>query len=320
MGCAMSHKGRVDVQPYDPTWPTLFDAEAVRVQRALSDNCVAIHPVGSTAVPGLVAKPKIDIIAVVRHLCFDPEPLQAIGYTYRGGFNIPLRKSFTMRTVDRNINLHVFEENDPEIELNLLFRDYLRDNPSVRNDYALLKYKLIAEDSNHEKNDSIYRGYTLGKNDFIQTVVKKSGFDKHRCVLCTHYAEWDAAKQFRHRFFFGPRGIKDGDTWTFNHKDHAHCVLYCGVDIVAYVHIQFLPDHRSVIRILGIDTHDHRGARVLMAYIDRWLKNIGVKSIHGAASQHNLRLYRDNGYTTMAFHEFDHHEHEFNDVPVGKIL
>ncbi|KJV88086.1 GNAT family N-acetyltransferase [Orientia tsutsugamushi] len=180
---------RVEIKPYDPNWPHIFEKEAPLIRQALRDNCIAIHHVGSTSVPGLAAKPKIDIIAVVRNLFFDKLQLEAVGYKYRGGFNIPLRRSFTIRTADKNINLHVFEENDPEIELNILFRDHLRENPSARDEYALLKYKLIAEESSHQKNNSIYKGYTLGKHDFIQNILKKSGFNKYRFVLCTHTLE-----------------------------------------------------------------------------------------------------------------------------------
>jgi GrpB-like predicted nucleotidyltransferase (UPF0157 family) len=158
----------IEVVPYDPNWPHIYEKEAALIRQALGGNCLAIHHIGSTSVPGLAAKPKIDIIAVVRNLFFDKSQIEAIGYKYRGGFNIPLRRSFTIRTADRNINLHVFEENDPEIELNILFRDRLRENPSARDEYALLKYKLIAEESSHEKNEFIYRGYTLARTTQYQ--------------------------------------------------------------------------------------------------------------------------------------------------------
>ena len=117
---------RVEIYPYDPNWPNIFDHESVMIKEALGSNCTAIHHVGSTSVPGLAAKPKIDIIAEVRDLLFDKSQLENLGYEYRGGFSIPLRRSFTIRMSDRKINLHIFEENDPEIELNILFRDYLR--------------------------------------------------------------------------------------------------------------------------------------------------------------------------------------------------
>ncbi|MFO1257677.1 MAG: GNAT family N-acetyltransferase [Gammaproteobacteria bacterium] len=313
---------RVEIKPYDRNWPHIFEKEALLISQALGDNCIAIHHVGSTSVPGLAAKPKIDIIAVVRNLFFDKSQLEAIGYKYRGGFNIPLRRSFTTRTADRNINLHVFEENDPEIELNILFRDHLRENPSARDEYELLKYKLIAEDSNHEKNDSIYRGYTLGKHDFIQSILNQSGFNKHRFVLCTHALEWAAAKHFRDTYFFGPHGIADPYTWTFNHEEHAHLVLYQSTEIIGYAHIQFWHDKRAAIRIIAVDEdkRNQNSGSVFLALIEKWLKSLGVKSIHAESRQCSLRFYLKNGYTEVPFNDPENHESDPNDVPVGKVL
>lgn len=313
---------RVEIKPYDRNWPHIFEKEALLIRQALGDNCIAIHHVGSTSVPGLAAKPKIDIIAVVRNLFFDKSQLEAVGYKYRGGFNIPLRRSFTIRTAERNINLHVFEENDPEIELNILFRDHLRENPSARDEYALLKHKLIAEESSHQKNDSIYRGYTLGKHDFIQNILQKSGFKKHRFVLCTHTLEWAAAKHFRDTYFFGPHGIEDPYTWTFNHEEHAHLVLYQGTEIVAYAHIQFWPDQRAAIRIIAVDEYkrNQNSGSVFLALIEKWLKSFGVKSIHAESRQSSLRFYLKNGYCSMPFNDPENHESDPNDVPVGKLL
>jgi GrpB-like predicted nucleotidyltransferase (UPF0157 family)/GNAT superfamily N-acetyltransferase len=313
---------RVEIKPYDPNWPHIFEKEALLIRQALGDNCIAIHHVGSTGVEGLASKPKIDIIAVVRNLFFDKSQLEAVGYKYRGGFSIPLRRSFTIRTVDRNINLHIFEENDPEIELNILFRDHLRENPSARDEYALLKYTLIAEESSHQKNASIYRGYTFGKHDFIQSILNQSGFNKHRFVLCTHTLEWAAAKYFRDTYFFGPHGIEDPYTWTFNHEDHAHLVLYQGTEIVAYAHIQFWPDTRAAIRIIATDENKRNqsfGSRFL-TLIEKWLKSLGVKTIHAESRQSSLRFYLKNGYTEMSFNDPENHESDPNDVPVGKVL
>ena len=313
---------RVEIKPYDANWPHIFEKEVLLISQALGDNCIAIHHVGSTSVPGLAAKPKIDIIAVVRNLFFDKSQLEAIGYKYRGGFNIPLRRSFTIRTADRNINLHVFEENDPEIELNILFRDHLRENPSARDEYELLKHKLIAEESSHQKNESIYRGYTLGKHDFIQSILNQSGFNKHRFVLCTHTTEWNAARHFRDTYFFGPHGIDDPYTWTFNHSEHAHLVLYQGTEIVAYAHIQFWPDQRAAIRIIATDENKRNqsfGTKFL-TLIEKWLKSLGVKSIHAESRQSSLRFYLKNGYTEVPFNDPENHESDPNDVPVGKLL
>ena len=123
------------VTSYNPDWPRMFEAEAVKIREALGDNCVAVHHVGSTSVPGLSAKPVIDMIGVIK----DPEkaiqPLETLGFKYKGEYNIPMRFYFN-RSEGVDTNLHVYEEGHPEIELNLLFRDYLRDHPEVREEYA----------------------------------------------------------------------------------------------------------------------------------------------------------------------------------------
>lgn len=69
---------RITVVPYDPNWPNIFEAEATCIKKALADNCIALHHVGSTSVPGLAAKPKIDLIAVGRDLFFDKSQLETI--------------------------------------------------------------------------------------------------------------------------------------------------------------------------------------------------------------------------------------------------
>ena len=313
---------RVEIKPYDPNWTNIFEKEAAIIKEALGNNCLEIHHVGSTSVLGLAAKTTIDIIAVVSFLFFDKSLLEDEGYKYRGGFNIPFRKCFTIRTADRNINLHVFEENDPEIELNILFRDYLRKMPEVRDEYAALKYKLIVEESSHEKNTSIYRGYTLAKNDFIQNILKQSGFNKNRFVLCTHHAEWVSAKHFRNYYFFDPRSIEDPYTWTFNHGEHSHLILYNGVDNVGYVHIQFWPEGRAAIRIIVVDENKQNqgmGSNFLRL-IEKWLKSSGIKSIHAESRKESLGFYLKNGYTEMPFNDPDDYEPDEGDIAVGKVL
>ena len=160
-------------------------------------------------------------------------------------------------------------------ELNILFRDHLRKTRDARDEYALLKYKLIAEESSHEKNNSIYRGYTLSKHDFIQNILDQAGFNKHRFVLCTHYSEWDAAKHLRNKYFFEPHNIEDPYTWTFNHPQHKHLVLYQGTEIIGYAHIQLWADERAAMRIIVIDEakrNNHFG-RKFLHLCEKWLKS-----------------------------------------------
>ncbi|WP_339052303.1 GNAT family N-acetyltransferase [Candidatus Lariskella endosymbiont of Epinotia ramella] len=313
---------RVEVVQYDPNWPRIFEAEAVQIKKALGCNCIAIHHIGSTSVPGLAAKPKIDIMAVVLDLFFKESQLEAIGYRDRGGFNIPLQRYFTIRAEERSINLHVFEENDPEIELNILFRDHLCRSSSAREEYELLKYRLIAEDSSHKKNDSIYRGYTLGKNDFIQNVLNQSGFNRYRFVLCAHTTEWDAVRYFRDKYFSASSYADDPYIWTLKHSEHAHLVLYKGTEIIGYTHIQFLPESRSAIRIIVVDENQRNqnaGSR-LLALSEKWLRSLGIKSIHAKSRESSLKFYLKNGYTKMPFDDLKGKKSDTDDIQIGKIL
>lgn len=180
---------KIEIFSHDPNWPVQFNEEAKRIHSALGQNCVAIHHIGSTSVPELAAKPKIDIIAEVERLTFKHEKLTNIGYEYRGGFNLPTRKSFTFRSEGLNVNLHVFEKNDPEIELNLLFRDYLRNSKTERDRYAQLKYELLKDEASHKKDGKMYKGYTLGKHDLVDEIIRKTGFNRLRFTICTHLTE-----------------------------------------------------------------------------------------------------------------------------------
>jgi len=312
----------IKIAPYNPAWPGLFAAKAEKIQKALGDNFIAIHHVGSTSVPGLAAKPKIDIIAVVRDLNLPDNTLTDLGFIYKGGFNLPLRKTYTLRRPSISVNLHIFEEDDPEIELNLLFREYLKGNPDALEKYAKLKEKLVKEESSHFKNNSIYNGYTLGKNHFIQEVVKLTGFDKIRFVICTHYTELETAKNFRQKYFFDHAGIKDPYHWTFNHLEHEHLMLYLGTQIIGYAHIQLWKDMRAAMRIIVIDEpyrSQNYGAHFLRL-IEKYLKMKGIKSLHAESSPAALEFYRKEGYVDMQFNDPDGYESDERDTPVGKIL
>lgn len=111
----------VQIVPYDPKWPKMFEEEASRIKEALGENCLAVHHFGSTSVPGLSAKPKIDILAVVKSFAALNIPrLVEIGYEVRND-PIPTGKYF-VRELPR-MNLHVFEEGNTLIAKNLTFRD-----------------------------------------------------------------------------------------------------------------------------------------------------------------------------------------------------
>lgn len=311
----------IKIVPYDENWPHFFEKEAALIREALEGNCLAIHHIGSTAVPGLAAKPKIDMIAVVQDPFLARDQLEEIGIQYRGEYNIPLHFGLSKRG-DSDLNLHVYKDSHPEIELNLCFRDYLRNHPKKRDDYASLKEELIQDESSFHKENSSFTNYTLRKGDFIREVLREAGFNRIRMLKCNDDTEWAAAKHFRRYYFFGPHGIDDPYTWTFNHEEHAHIVLYQGVEIIGYAHIQFWSGKRAAIRIIAVDENkrNQNSGSLFLALIERWLKSLGIKSIHAESRQSSLRFYLKNGYTTMLFDDPENHESDPSDVPVGKLL
>src|SRR5262249_30983185 len=105
---------KIVVTPYNPSWPKTFEIEASKIREALGTNCIAVHHIGSTSVPGLAAKPVIDMIGVVKNLEKTIQPLENLGFQYKGEYNVPMRYYFN-RSKDVETNLHVYKEGNPEI-------------------------------------------------------------------------------------------------------------------------------------------------------------------------------------------------------------
>lgn len=313
---------KIEVVPYDSNWPSLFEEEATKLKQALGNTCLAVHHVGSTAIPGLCAKPKIDIIVVMKKGALVVPPFEKIEYEYRGEFNIPLHLGFRKRPPLTNVNLHVYEEGNPEIELNLLFRDYLRNHPDALQEYAALKLDLVGQDAAHKIRQGPFKGYTLGKDAFIKKILDQAGF-KGQCMrFCMHYDEWNAARHFRNKYFFDKVPMADPYTWTFDHKDHVHLVLYHGTKIVGYAHIQLWPEQRAALRIIVIDEH-FRGQGLGVHFLtlcESWLKQQGFKIFQTQSSPDAYKFYKKQGYTETPFNDPDGYEGDPQDIDMGKIL
>ncbi|OJW73564.1 MAG: GNAT family N-acetyltransferase [Candidatus Amoebophilus sp. 36-38] len=314
----------IEIVPYNPDWPKQFEIEAAKIKESLGDNCIAIYHIGSTSVPGLAAKPKIDIIVVVKDPASTITSLEAIGIQYKGEYNIPLHYGFSRRG-DVDLNLHVYEDGNPEIELNLCFRDYLRKNAVARDEYMALKQNLLQEeDVSCKKSSSMFSEYTLGKDVFIRTILRQAGFNRLRFLKCTHYGEWNVARQFRQTYFFDKVPVSDPYEWTFKHPEHEHehVVLYQGTEIIGYAHIQFWKEYRSAIRIIVIDeTKRNQGfGRYFVALIEKWLKAQGYKSIHIESSPESLQFYKCQGYSEMPFNDPDGYKNDSRDISLGKYL
>jgi GrpB-like predicted nucleotidyltransferase (UPF0157 family) len=262
-------KNHIDVVPYDTNWPRMFSVEETIIRSALGDSCVAVHHVGSTAVPGLAAKPKIDIVAVAKDRKRAIADLGKAGYVHRGEWNIPLKCGFTKRG-STNVNLHLFfDENHPEIELNLKFRDYLRTHPDVCNEYAALKMKILESEDAHQKSErSPLPIYTVRKRKFIDNIIKNAGFNRLRVLKCATDEEWNAAKNFRRKYF---DQIINTDT------NHEHFILYRGVEIIGYADIHILSDTEA--KVLIFENTDKETSEYFNNVIKEWMNVHGYRKL-----------------------------------------
>jgi GrpB-like predicted nucleotidyltransferase (UPF0157 family) len=146
--------GPIHIVDYDPEWPLLFEREATRVRAALGECVLLIEHVGSTSVPGLAAKPRIDILLVVADSAdestYIPD-LEAAAYVLR--IREPGWYEHRMfRGPDTDINLHVFSPGCPEIDRLLLFRNWLRRNTSDRQLYERTKREFAQQNWKYTQN------------------------------------------------------------------------------------------------------------------------------------------------------------------------
>ncbi len=139
---------KIELAPYDPAWPEAFEAQAASVRAALGQRAIAIHHAGSTSVPGLCAKPIIDMVLVVADSADEAAyvaALEAAGYALRirepDWFEHRL-----LRGAGPAVNLHVFSAECPEIGRMLAFRDHLRADGADRTLYEVTKRDLATRE------------------------------------------------------------------------------------------------------------------------------------------------------------------------------
>ena len=158
--------------PYDPAWPRWFEREAARLKAALSQWVVAVEHVGSTSVPGLVAKPVVDIAAAVEsesHADACVAPATALGYEYRGLHgDDPRRRYYVLDDDGRRVaHLHLYILPARAWTELLVFRDALRAQPQLADAYASEKYR-VAEAVEWNK-----AAYSIAKGPFIQSALER---------------------------------------------------------------------------------------------------------------------------------------------------
>jgi len=164
------HNAPITLAEYDPQWPALFDREAARIRAVLGGTAVRVEHVGSTSVPGLAAKPIIDILLAVPDSADEQAyvpALEAAGYVLRirepDWFEHRLFKG-----PDTSINLHVFTVGAAEIGRMLLFRDWLRADNADREAYLQVKRDLAQRTWRHVQH------YADSKTAIVQQIMARA--------------------------------------------------------------------------------------------------------------------------------------------------
>jgi NAD-dependent protein deacetylase/lipoamidase len=161
----------VAVVDYDPEWPERFAEESERIRAALGDNCVEIHHIGSTAVPGLAAKPVIDISVGLRDLDLSDDKVASmmdLGYEFLGDFGLPGRLFFRKGGARSTHHVHAVVLGGENWSRHLAFRDYLRSHPDEARLYGEQKRRLAA-DVDHD-----WYAYVERKNAFADELFKRA--------------------------------------------------------------------------------------------------------------------------------------------------
>lgn len=162
----------ITVVNYNSEWPLKYTEERDYITEILKDNCISIYHIGSTSVPGLAAKPIIDIMAVVRSLervDTVAEKFSDIGYEYLGEFGIEGRRYLRKGGDERTHQIHIFQADDwNNIGRHLAFRDYMRTHEKEREEYAKIKIELA------KKFPYDIDGYCDGKENFVREIEKRA--------------------------------------------------------------------------------------------------------------------------------------------------
>ena len=159
------------IAEYDPEWPRWFEQASERIRAALGDKVLQLDHVGSTSVPGLPAKPLIDINLVVADTTDEDAyvpPLEAIGYELRVR-EPDWFEHRMLRGYDPPVNLHVFPPRCEEVERMLRFRDHLRANEADRELYERTKRELAAQEWKYVQN------YADAKSAVVAEILARTG-------------------------------------------------------------------------------------------------------------------------------------------------
>lgn len=162
---------KVEVVAPDARWPALYQEEAAKLAPLLGEELVAIHHIGSTSIPGMPAKPIIDLLVEVRDIeAIDAynDGMRRLGYQPKGENGIPLRRYFNKGGAERTHHVHVFQTGSDHVTRHVAFRDYLTSHPEDAKRYADLKIELA------RRFPSDINAYIEGKDALVKELEAKA--------------------------------------------------------------------------------------------------------------------------------------------------
>ena len=166
----------IEIVEYDPNWKNLYTGEEAKIKNILNDILISIHHIGSTSIENLKAKPIIDILAAVNDINkvdYYNNNFANIGYKAMGENGIPNRRFFMKDYIDNNgtqkrfSHIHIFDINNKfDIERHLAFRDFIRENKNITEEYVKIKLEAL---KNCNNDIELYCNY---KDKFIKDTEK----------------------------------------------------------------------------------------------------------------------------------------------------
>jgi GrpB-like predicted nucleotidyltransferase (UPF0157 family) len=167
-----THLTAIQLVDYDPDWPRIFHQLRDQIWPSVRDVAVAIEHVGSTSVPGMAAKPVIDmdvVIATVADLPSLKLRLGSLGYEHRGNLGVNDREAFLSPVNLPSHHLHACVQNSLALQNHIAVRDYLRTHPSEAAVYSKLKKRLAERFPNERER------YVESKTNFILSILEQCG-------------------------------------------------------------------------------------------------------------------------------------------------
>jgi GrpB-like predicted nucleotidyltransferase (UPF0157 family) len=169
-GVATPHNAPITLSPYDPAWPAQYEAEAAKIRAALGDGALVLEHVGSTSIPGLCAKPILDILLAVADSADEDSYVPALTAQ---GYRLHLREPDweqhrVMKGDAPMVNLHVFSAGSGEIARMLGFRDRCRTHPEERRLYEETKRALAARTWRHVQH------YANAKSEVVEAIIARA--------------------------------------------------------------------------------------------------------------------------------------------------